>query len=330
MPLVALLTLACAGRGPSPDQLVGVDIVEESVPQALTLTGSAAVAASEISGMTWWGNNLALLPQYGAGGDPEAPCVYLIEADAIAAAIADGTPLQPRELPIDASSLSIDGFEGYEAIVFDGARAWVSVEASPDAGMRAWLVPATLSGDTLVLEGDAAVEVVGQAGLPNKSEETLLLLDDRICSIYEANGETVNPSPVAHCFDRYLAPVEQPTMTPVSYRVTDATAPDEEGRFWVSNFNFKGSDLDEPAVDVEAHIHGFGESHTRSANVERLLELQATVGGFVRTETPPIWLQLREDDEGRNWEGIARWRDGGLLIVTDKFPETILAWVPPR
>jgi hypothetical protein len=41
----------------------------------------------------------------------------------------------------------------------------------------------------------------------------------------------------------------------------------------------------------------------------------------------PIYLELLDEDS-RNWEGIVRYGDG-FLLVTDKFPTTILAYVEP-
>jgi len=42
---------------------------------------------------------------------------------------------------------------------------------------------------------------------------------------------------------------------------------------------------------------------------------------------PPIQLKLINDDNSRNWEGIVRFGDEGFIIVTDKFPSTILGFV---
>jgi hypothetical protein len=41
---------------------------------------------------------------------------------------------------------------------------------------------------------------------------------------------------------------------------------------------------------------------------------------------PPIQMELTSDD-ARNWEGLVRLDERGFLIMTDKFPETILGFV---
>jgi hypothetical protein len=39
-------------------------------------------------------------------------------------------------------------------------------------------------------------------------------------------------------------------------------------------------------------------------------------------------LELVSDDDTRNWEGLVRLDDYGFLLATDKYPRTILAFVP--
>jgi hypothetical protein len=62
--------------------------------------------------------------------------------------------------------------------------------------------------------------------------------------------------------------------------------------------------------------------------VERLVELQFDAStGVSLTGLPPIQLQL-EPMETRNWEGLVLLDDRGFLIATDKYPGTLLAFVP--
>ena len=61
--------------------------------------------------------------------------------------------------------------------------------------------------------------------------------------------------------------------------------------------------------------------------VARLLEFELTETGIELADRPPIQLELHPL-ELRNWEGIVRLEDRGFLLVTDKFPETILGFVP--
>ena len=114
----------------------------------------------------------------------------------------------------------------------------------------------------------------------------------------------------------------------IEYRLTDATETDGEGRFWMINYLKDGGvkKLD-PAPDELAAQYGLGLTHAEAQAVERLVEFQVTEEGVVRTHTPPIQLQLL-DDQSRNWEGIVRLGQRGFLLMTDKYPETILGFVP--
>ena len=61
--------------------------------------------------------------------------------------------------------------------------------------------------------------------------------------------------------------------------------------------------------------------------IARLLEFELTETSVTLVDRPPIQLELHPLGL-RNWEGIVRLEDRGFLLVTDKFPETILGFVP--
>ncbi|MEL6182474.1 MAG: hypothetical protein AAFS10_26190, partial [Myxococcota bacterium] len=115
-------------------------------------------------------------------------------------------------------------------------------------------------------------------------------------------------------------------MAPLAYRLTDATAPDEQGRFWVINYLWPGNRelvLKREALRTQ---YNAGRSHASAAHVERLVELQVDADGTVtRVERTPVYLAL--DKGPRNWEGVVRWNEREFLMVTDKHPQTLLAKV---
>jgi hypothetical protein len=55
--------------------------------------------------------------------------------------------------------------------------------------------------------------------------------------------------------------------------------------------------------------------------------MQYSANGIALTDTSPVLLTL-VTDVSRNWEGLAFLEGRGFLLMTDKFPETILAFVP--
>ena len=84
----------------------------------------------------------------------------------------------------------------------------------------------------------------------------------------------------------------------------------------------------EPALDPLVSEYGIGPKHADADIVERLISLQLTESGIVVVDAAPIQLELRDDGEARNWEGLVRFDEAdGFLLVTDKFPTTLLGFV---
>ena len=112
--------------------------------------------------------------------------------------------------------------------------------------------------------------------------------------------------------------------------LTDATALDSEGRFWVLNYYFPPERAKlNPAPDPELARFGDPASFDPDRCVERLIELRLIDGErIVRTATPPLNLELLPNGECRNWEAVVRLDDRGFLLMTDKYPGTLLAFVP--
>jgi len=165
------------------------------------------------------------------------------------------------------------------------------------------------------------------SGLPNKSDEALLVAGDHILTLHEANGAGVNDAPVAQRFHPNLEPAGSLPFPAVEYRITDATALDRDGRFWAINYYYPGEPELHSLQDSIANQYGRGATHTERDGVERVLEFELTEDRISLVDQPPIPLELLPD-ELRNWEGIARLDDRGFLLVTDKFPQTILGFVP--
>jgi hypothetical protein len=185
----------------------------------------------------------------------------------------------------------------------------------------------------ITLDPELIVEIDAQTTSGNKAEETLIQLSDVVMTIYEVNGEVINPNPVAHLFSGGDPRFESdPKPFPnIDYRITDATeAFMEDGVvcFWVINYQFPGDEDLLTDHDPLVEQFGEGESHHNTDQVERLVKLCLDGETPELTDTPPIYLKLVDAETSRNWEGIVRLDDRGFLLVTDKFPETILGFVP--
>jgi hypothetical protein len=300
----------------------------------IPLSGPAAGAEAEFSGLAWYGDTLILLPQYPARFDGGADgALFALDKTAIAAYLSGEIeqPLDPRPIPFVAPGLdtSIPGFEGYEAIAFHGDQVFLTIEAATRDGMQSYVVTGAVAPGLIELrvEPSTLTEIPQPAQSPNKSDESLLVAGDAVLALYEANGVVVNQDPVAHRFTLDLAPAGTLPFPAIEYRITDATALDAAGRFWAINYFFPGEPELKPAVDPIAREWGRGPTHEQYDYVERLLEFQLDAAGIHLVDRPPILLALIAED-ARNWEGIVRLDSRGFLLVTDKFPETILAFVP--
>ncbi|MBN1180565.1 MAG: hypothetical protein JXD18_15255 [Anaerolineae bacterium] len=298
----------------------------------IPLSGPIAAANAEVSGMAWYGDVLILLPQYpGRMADRDDGAVFALpRADIVA--FLDGDvdgPLEPVAVPLLAPGLAegIQDFEGYEAIAFAGERAYLTIEASPGASMQGYLVTGAITPDVsaLRLDPESLVEIDPQAGLSNMSDEALFTVGDVVVTIYEANGANVNPEPVAHRFDAALGVLEAVAFPNVEYRITDATALDADGTFWAINYFWPGDVKLDPAADPLVAAFGVGATHAQSETVERLVAFRYDTAGIALVDAPPIQLELA--GEARNWEGVVRLDERGFLLVTDKFPQTILGFV---
>ncbi len=338
---VAIVVLLCAvsllrpGQSPSvQDAPPDLDAPETAIVR-LPLGGDLSGADAEISGLAWRSAQLILLPQYPRrfpSGDWGS--VLALDREDIEASIAGARdPLSPSRIPLLAPGIeeAVDGFEGYEAIAFDGDRVFVTVEADSGGETRGHLfegrVVSREGGDIASIEIDTGrrVDLDQQCSIDNLAYEALTIVDGKVIALHEANG-AANPNAIADVYEESLERLPTLGVDRIEYRVTDATAADASGRFWVTNYHYDRDCFATGTCPVTQRF-GLGQSHRGRLTVERLVELEATGGHIHATDTAPLYLRL-DPGEGRNWEGIARLDDRGFLVATDEYPSTILAFVP--
>ncbi len=98
--------------------------------QLLTLDAPLNTPNAEISGMTWAGDWLLLLPQYPSRFDNQ---LFRIQKDDLLKTIQSGSteslPMSPIALDSIGLEKSVPGFEGFEAIAVEGSTVYLTIEA---------------------------------------------------------------------------------------------------------------------------------------------------------------------------------------------------------
>lgn len=330
-----LLVLPACGKAPvvsAPGSSQPSNLPPETVVRNIPLAVLDKPSA-EISGMAWYGDWLILLPQYPKRlSSVPGGSLYGVSKEDILAYL-DGKvsqPLLPREIPIVDSGIekSIKGFEGFEAIAFFGNRVYLAIESNPGGRMQGYIISGTIDPNLSGIELDpASMKAIDpQANLSNLTDEAILVTADEVLTFYEANGAQVNPNPIAHRFDHSLNPLTPVRMPNLEYRLTDSTPPDDHGRFWVINYFYPGDKKLLPAKNPLSEKFPLGATHRNHPQVEQLVEMLYQHGQVSLVDRAPLRLQLADDGEARNWEGIARLDERGFLLVTDSFPATILGF----
>lgn len=316
--------------GPA-SQVTHPAISEQPVSQ-IQLSGPVSDPSAEVSGLAWYGDSLIFLPQYPNEFDQAGDgFLYYLPKAEILAYLDRQTPgpLEPRPIQLVAPDLrkKISHYQGFESIGFFGDRVFLTIEAGKGADMMGYLISGRIQPDLSMLTLDTArlAEIPSQAVSENHADEAMLLLSDKVITFYEVNGELITPNPVAHVFNFDLQPQGTLSMPNIEYRITD-TAWAGDDTFWAINYFFPGNlDLwpkDDPIIDT----FGEGPTQAQSLQVERLVKFQYSDSGITLMNVPPVPLVL--SNEARNWEGLVLLGDRGFLVVTDKHPTTLLAFVP--
>lgn len=354
--LLALLVTACDS---SPSKVIAD--APETVVQMIALAAPLDLPEAEFSGLTWCQDSLVLLPQYpdfvarAQMSNPGpfakrqgATYLYLLSKEQISTALnnPEHAPLVATPVVFNEADVreQISGFEGFEAIVCDGENAWLTVERQEPSWLAnvsrlfahhgAAVFQARVMFDSeqpsLTILNEPPIYLKSQSELFNASDEALTRVANNLISIHEVNGSTHVKNPQATIIDSASRTLSKIAFPALPFRITDATQVDAQGRFWVVNYHWKNDRSHTRTNDPIATLYGQGPSHKTRGQVERLLELQITDEEIVLSGAPPIQLELGED-EGRNWEGIARFQSdqhNGFLLITDKFPQTYFGFVP--
>ena len=287
----------------------------------IPLEGPITGKKAELSGLAWMGDTLVLLPQYPEKFGPNDGALFTIPKQAILDYL-DGKsqqPISPNTIELIAPGLkdSIPKFEGYEAIGFLNQNVYLTIESGKDNEMMGYLVSGTVSSDSDAIRIDTShvAEIQPPIQMDNRTDEALVITQNKILTFFEVNGANLNPQPAAHVFDLNLTPEGTILFPHLEYLVTDA-ALGPDGEIWILN----------QASPNDSELFSIFDPLKEFRKVERLVKLNHETSGITLADTPP--LQIKLDKDPRNWEGLVLLDNRGFLLVTDKSPDTLLGFVP--
>ena len=305
----------------------------ERVPKFLKIGGQIENSDEEISGMDWYNNNLILLPENLNG------YVFAIKKSELDLRINgnDTTIIFPEKVKFNTPNYKklIPGFDSFEAIAFRGYEVYLTIEVRFADSMSCLLARGHIDEKTLeitVPEQNLTVIDV-PTYVDNMSYESLVIDEDRVIALFEANGDSLIKDPYALSINLSGNDIIKFPFASINYRIADATRVDKSNRFWVINYFFPGDKKTlKPSDDILASKYGNGPSHSKSSRVERLVEYEIKNGKVSLTTSAPIEIKLEGEKTSRKWEAIARYENEGFLIATDKYPKphTLLAFLPNK
>ena len=304
-------------------------VSKEVAPFYIKISGLMADRKQEISGMDWYKDNLFLLPENLNG------YIFSIKKEEIDARInkADTSAVTPNKIRFNTPDYktTIPGFDSFEAIAFRGYEVYISIEIRFPDSMGCLLARGHINEKTreITIPEQTLTPFEVPTFVDNMSYESLIIKKDRVYALFEANGDSLINNPYVLSVNVSGNDIKKHPTSSINYRIADATRIDQNNRFWAINYFYPGDKkILKPGKDFFISEYGEGPTHSRSERVERLVEYKISNNRVVHTNSPHIELALEGEKTSRKWEALARYEDRGFLIATDKYPTTILAYIP--
>ncbi len=309
--------------------VIQIILAKEVLPIEILLTGEATERSLEMSGLAWYNDYLILMPQY---VNESKPRFYYLKKSTINDWLNGNKekPLNPSKIDIIMPDYfnSIIGYQGFEAICFIGNKAYLIIETKNNDLMKSFIVKGSMDikSKTLIIDPEKKVEILLPVNIKNMGYESILKYKYRLMVLFEANGINVNSDPKASFYNSSLKQKGHISFPNIEYRITDATELDDQGRFWAINFFWPGEKKRlNPGKDLVLNNTVKGETHQQFEHVERLVEFKIDGKNIYKTNSLPIQLKLNQNS--RNWEGVVRMENKGFLMIVDEHPRTILAFI---
>ena len=304
-------------------------ISKEVSPYYIKISGPMADRKQEISGMDWYEDNLFLLPENLNG------YVFLIKKSELESRInkTDTSAITPQKIKFKTPNYkeTIPGFDSFEAIAFRGYEVYISIEIRFEDRMGCMIARGHIDEETLeiTIPEQTLIPFDVPRFVDNMSYESLVIKGDRVYGLFEAYGDSLIKDPYILSVNVSGKNIKKHPTSSINYRIADATRIDKNNRFWAINYFYPGDKSTlKPGKDFLVQNYGEGPTHSKSDRVERLVEYRINKNRIVLTDNPHVELELEGEKTSRKWEALARYENKGFLIATDKYPTTILAYVP--
>src|ERR1700761_1895161 len=302
--------------------------------RAIQLPAAISGVNEEFSGMTMYNNRLYLAPQY---GDHKETLLngnfnlYSINADSIARVI-DGKDavlinyktirvLNLNELPDSVKK----NYEGFEAITIVNNQVYLSIETT-DTYDYCFLLKGTLDtiNNLVHIDPKHFLSLKRQLYISNAGFEsvTYLAKENKLLAYYEFNAASNGGT--GFLIDTALASPPQKIKTPFLYfRITDiAATPNDRiygiNYFWNGDYNayLNNKIVTKPEARIKQMIPSLRDSLDK--NPAYLKGSHTTFARIVTLDNhkDSQWKQVATfDGDKNNWEGIALFKKGALIIT---------------
>ena len=218
--------------------------VNEHRPVEILLAEEFTKGEPEYSGLAWAGQDLVLLPQFPDRFPGEEGGNLLVVPKKRIEDYRSGdnrVPIVPRKIAFHDGDVldAVPGFEGFEALVVDGNHVYLTIEAKEGEGRRGYIVSgsADWTEGRVRLNRSSLKQIQFETLMFQMSFESLIMWNDLLVTIYEANGSVITDSPRALVFDQALNELQSLPLPSIEYRITDATAVAQDGTFWIINYS---------------------------------------------------------------------------------------------
>ena len=156
---------------------------QESKVREIYLEGPANQRSLEMSGLTWYKDELILMPQY---IDHDDPAFYAISKAKINRWLSQKSPspIMPDKIRLDAPDFrnTIKGYQGFEAICFDGNTIYLIIESKHENLMKSFIVKGRIKRKKgiIIIDEDSLSEIKIPINIKNMGYESIAKYKNRI------------------------------------------------------------------------------------------------------------------------------------------------------